>query len=128
MWAVQYVFAFSLLAGIVVLVAAIDSTRSQRRIEAALLRTLGASNAQLRATVMSEFLLLGLISGVLAATFASGIGYALATRVFDLAYRFDPWLWLAGLTSGGLGVLIVGLLGTRDILRTAPQEVLRSAL
>ena len=127
-WAVQYVFAFSLLAGIVVLVAAIDSTRSQRRIEAALLRTLGASNAQLRATVMSEFLLLGLISGVLAATFASGIGYALATRVFDLAYRFDPWLWLAGLTSGGLGVLIVGLLGTRDILRTAPQEVLRSAL
>ncbi len=127
-WAVQYVFAFSLLAGIVVLVAAIDSTRTERRREAALLRTLGASNAQLRATVASEFLLLGLISGLLAATFASGIGYALATRVFDLAYRFDPWLWLAGLTVGGLGVLIVGLLGTRDVLRTAPQEVLRSAL
>ncbi|MEJ2632826.1 MAG: FtsX-like permease family protein [Acidihalobacter sp.] len=127
-WAVQYVFAFSLLAGIVVLFAAIDSTRGQRRREAALLRTLGASNAQLRTTVTSEFLLLGLISGLLAATFASGVGYVLATRVFDLVYRFDPWLWLAGLTAGGLGVLIVGLLGTRTVLRTPPQDVLRSAL
>lgn len=126
-WAVQYVFAFSLLAGIVVLVAAIDSTRGQRRREAALLRTLGASNAQLRITVSSEFLLLGLISGLLAAIFASSVGYLLATRVFDLSYRFDPWLWLTGLIAGGLGVLIVGLLGTRSVLRTPPQDILRSA-
>lgn len=127
-WAVQYVFGFSLLAGIVVLVAAIDSTRGQRRREVALLRTLGASDAQLRTTVISEFLLLGLISGLLAATFASGVGYILATRVFDLSYRFDPWLWLAGLTIGGVGVLIVGLLGTWTVLRTPPLDVLRSVL
>ncbi|APZ43179.1 ABC transporter permease [Acidihalobacter ferrooxydans] len=126
-WAVQYVFAFALLAGIVVLIAAIDGTRHERRREAALLRTLGASNAQLRAAVAYEFLLLGLICGLLAATVASGIGYALATRVFDLSWRFDPMLWLSALLGGGVGVLAVGLLGTRDVLRTAPQSLLRTA-
>ena len=124
--AVQYVFLFTLLAGIVVLYAAIESSQDERRREAALMRALGASRRQVRIGALGEFLVLGLFAGFVAALAASLIGYVLAVPVFAIEYSFNPWVWLFGLL-GGLGVTLAGLVGTRKILSRPPIEVLRAS-
>ena len=123
--AVQYVFGFTLLAGVFVLLAAIQSTRDERRYESAILRTLGASRGTVLRGVAAEFIALGLLAGVLAATAASLAGWQLATRLFNLKYSFDPGVWLLGLGAGALLVGIAGTLATRSVVTTPPATTLR---
>lgn len=123
--AVQYVFGFTLLAGIFVLLAAIQSTRDERRYESAILRTLGASRGTVLRGVAAEFVALGLLSGVLAATAASIAGWQLAVRLFNLKYSFDPGLWLLGLGAGAFLVGLAGTLATRSVVSTPPATTLR---
>jgi putative ABC transport system permease protein len=123
--AVQYVFGFTLLAGITVLLAAIQATRDERRYESAMLRTLGASRRVVFQGVAAEFATLGLLSGTLAAIGASAAGYFLAKQLFDLDYTFDPLVWAAGLISGTLLVGISGTLATRSVVNHPPIATLR---
>ena len=53
--AVEFVFLFTLLGGVLVLEAAIAVTQDERRYDAAILRTLGASQRQLRSAQVTEF-------------------------------------------------------------------------
>ncbi|HEX9627459.1 MAG TPA: FtsX-like permease family protein [Acidiferrobacterales bacterium] len=122
---VQYVFVFTLLAGLVVLYAAIQASRDERLYEGALLRTLGASRAQLWQGLAAEFLALGLLAGLLAALAASVTGFVLARQVFDLDYSFNPWVFAWGLGGGALGVGLFGLWGTRAVVRRPPLATLR---
>lgn len=125
--AVQYVFAFTLLAGVIVLLAAIQATRDERRYESAILRTLGASRRTVLRGVAAEFVALGLLSGVLAASAASIAGWLVATRLLNLSYSFDPGVWLLGLGAGALLVGLAGTLATRSVVSTPPTETLRQA-
>jgi putative ABC transport system permease protein len=123
--AVQYVFLFTLLAGLVVLLAAVQSTRDERRYESAMLRTLGATRGTVLRGVATEFVALGLLAGVLAATAASIAEYFLATRLFDLRYDFDALVWVLGLALGALLVGLAGTLATRSVVSTPPAATLR---
>ena len=123
--AVQYVFLFTVLAGVAVLLAAIQTTRDERRYESAMLRTLGASRRVVLLGVAAEFSALGLLSGVLAATGATVAGYLLATQVLDLQYHFPSGVWLYGLGGGVLLVGLSGTLATRSVVSTPPVTTLR---
>jgi len=123
--AVQYVFLFTLVAGIVVLLAAVQSTRDERRYESAMLRTLGASRATVLQGVAAEFSALGFLSGTLAAFGASAVGWELAHRLFSLPFDFDPWVWIAGLFCGTILVGVSGTLATRGVVNTPPMVTLR---
>ncbi|MFL6548002.1 MAG: ABC transporter permease [Povalibacter sp.] len=123
--AVQYVFGFTLLAGITVLLAAIQATRDERRYESAMLRTLGASRLTVLQGVAAEFTTLGLLAGALASIGASVAGYFLATEVFSLKYSFDPMIWLVGLGAGALLVGVSGTLATRSVVNHPPVVTLR---
>ncbi len=125
--AVEYVFMFTLLAGLLVLYAAIQSTLDERIHESAILRTLGARRGQLLTGLFAEFATLGLLAGLVAACAATLLGYVLATQLFHLPYTFNPWLWIIGVTGGTLGVGLAGLLGTQFILRQPPLQTLRDA-
>jgi putative ABC transport system permease protein len=123
--AVQYVFLFTLAAGIVVLLAAVQSTRDERRYESAMLRTLGASRATVLKGVAAEFSALGFLAGTLAAFGASAIGWVLAVRLFGLHYELDPWVFIIGLVCGTALVGVAGTLATRRVVRTPPVLTLR---
>lgn len=123
--AVQYVFGFTLLAGITVLLAAIQATRDERRYESAMLRTLGASRFTVLQGVAAEFTTLGVLAGVLAAGGASVAGYFLATEVFNLEYSLDPLVWLVGLASGAVLVGVSGTWATRSVVNHPPVATLR---
>jgi len=125
--AVQYVFLFTLAAGIVVLLAAVQSTRDERRYESAMLRTLGASRMTVLQGVAAEFCALGFLSGTLAAVGATVIGWVLAKRLFSLEYAPDPIVWIAGLFCGTLLVGISGTLATRRVVDTPPIVSLRES-
>ena len=111
--AVEFVFLFTLAGGLLVLQAAIAATQDERRFDAAILRTLGASQAQLTAAQVAEFLVLGALAGVLAATGATAVGYFLSDRVFQIPFAVNPLVWLYGLVGGAGCVTLAGWLGTR---------------
>jgi putative ABC transport system permease protein len=123
--AVQYVFLFTLAAGITVLLAAIQATRDERRYESAMLRTLGARRRVVLAGVASEFTALGMLSGVLAAVGATLAGWLLAKQVFDLEYAIDPWVWVIGLAAGAVIVGGAGTLAARGVVNHPPISTLR---
>lgn len=123
--AIQFVFLFTLLAGLVVFYAAIASTQDDRIQQAAIMRTLGASRAQLTRAHLAEFAVTGALAGLIAAAGASGLGYVLAVKVLNLSYNFSPLAWLAGVVLGSVGITIAGYLGTRRVLATPPMLVLR---
>jgi putative ABC transport system permease protein len=124
--AVQFVFLFTLAAGLVVLYAAVASTQDERLYQAAIMRTLGASRVQIRRAHLAEFSLIGAIAGFVAATGASGLAYFIAHRFLHLQYAPDPAVWLIGIAGGALGVAAAGYLGTRRVLDVAPLTVLRA--
>jgi len=105
--AVQLVFLFALGAGVLVLYTALLTSQDERIREAALMRTLGASRAQVAAAQRTEYLAIGLLAGGLAAVGAVSIGAVLADRVFQFErYSPDPWIWAAGPALGLLCVAI----------------------
>jgi len=123
--AVQYVFLFTILAGLTVLLAAIQATGDERRYESAMLRTLGASRRVVLQGVAAEFTALGLIAGSLAALGATTAGYLLAEQVFSLEYTLDPLVWLTGLLTGALLVGVSGTMATRSVVTHPPVSTLR---
>lgn len=122
--AIEYVFAFTLLAGVVVLLAAVQATRQERRFEVALLRTLGAHRRRIFTALIAEFVSLGLLAGLLASLIASGVAYLLATRVFELEFSLDPVLIGVGTITGAALVGLSGTLATYSVVRHPPMAVL----
>jgi putative ABC transport system permease protein len=124
--AVEFVFIFTLLAGLIVLYAAIVSSQDERMFEAAIMRTLGARRAQVRGTQAAEFVVIGLIAGVVAAIFASAVGFAVSVRILNLSYAFNPWVPLVGIVLGVVGVALAGFAATAQAVNRPPLETIRA--
>jgi putative ABC transport system permease protein len=122
--ALEFIFAFTLAAGLVVMLAVIEASRAQRARETALLRTLGASSKVILQGLLAEYAVLGLLAGSVAAIAAQVLAWLLAVRVFDIPYGPRPLLWLAGAGAGCAIVTLVGWLSLRGVLRTPPRQVL----
>ncbi|WP_300054934.1 FtsX-like permease family protein [Malikia sp.] len=125
--AVEALFGFTLLAGLVVLFAAIAATRGEREREFAILRALGARSSLLRRVQRAELLGAGLLAGTLASGVAVVVGWVLARQVFGLAWHPSPWVPLAGALSGALLALAAGWWGLRGVLRAPVAQTLRRA-
>ena len=125
--AVQYVFLFTLAAGMMVLLASIQATRDERLFESAVLRTLGARRATVFQGVAAEFICLGLLSGAIAALGAGALAYLVASEIFELDYVPGVGLALAGLAAGAGIVGLSGTLALRKVVNSPPVNVLRGA-
>ena len=126
--AVEFLFAFTLAAGLVVLFAAVTATREERAREYAVLRALGAGNQLLRQVQTAELLGVGALSGALAALVAVAMGWGLARYVFEFAWTASPWVPLFGVLSGALLAWGAGWWGLREVLRRPVVDTLRQAL
>lgn len=124
--AVEFVFVFTLLAGLIVLYAAIVASQDERMFEAAIMRTLGARRAQLRRTQAAEFVAIGLIAGIIAAGFAGAVSFAVSVRILNLPYAFNPWVPLVGIVLGVVGVALAGFAATRQAVNRPPLETIRA--
>lgn len=123
--AVQYVFLFTLFAGVVVLYAALQLTHDERRQEYALIRTLGATRKQVWQGVLAEFMALGLLAGLVAGIAASVIAALLASQVLGLSGYLDVKVLVVGVLLGIALVGGAGLLGSRAVVNQPPVVLLR---
>lgn len=124
--AVEYVFLFTLIAGLLVLYAAIQASRDIRLYESAVLKTLGARRGTLLKAMAAEFLLLGALAGVIAATSATLIAFVLSEQLFNLSFEINPLIWILGTVCGASGTTFAGLLGARSLLNQTPVVLLNS--
>ncbi|MBI5006009.1 MAG: FtsX-like permease family protein [Nitrosomonadales bacterium] len=121
---VSAVFLFTLLSGLAVLYAALLATQDERSHEAAILRTLGADSRYLRSLHLSEFAVLGGLSGLFAAAGAVLLGWVLARFVLEIPWQANPAVWLIGV-GGGMGVvMLAGWLATRKLTLRSPLRIL----
>ena len=121
---VSAVFLFTLLSGLAVLYAALLSTQDERSHEAAILRTLGADSSYLRRLHLSEFAVLGGLSGLFAAGGATLMGWVLARFVLEIPYSTNVFIWLIGLSGGMLIVTVSGWLSIRRVIQLPPLRIL----
>jgi putative ABC transport system permease protein len=124
--AVEFVFGFTLFAGLLVLYAAILATRGERVAEAGIMRALGATGRQLAAIQVAEFAALGALSGTVAALAASALAWVLASRFLHIPYSFNPWIFVAGIGCGAFGVALAGAFAARASRSAPPLETLRA--
>jgi len=122
---VSAVFLFTLLTGLAVLYAAMLSTQDERSHEAAILRTLGADSRYLRRLHLSEFAVLGGLSGLFAAAGAVLLGWVLALRVLEIPYQPNAAIWPIGVFGGMAAVMLAGWAGTRRLAALPPLAILR---
>jgi putative ABC transport system permease protein len=125
--AVEFLFGFTLAAGLVVLFAAVTATREERAREFAIMRAVGARASLLRQVQRAELIGVGLLAGVLASLVASVIGWALARYVFEFTWTASPLIIIGGALSGAVLALAAGWWGLRDVLRRPVVETLRRA-
>lgn len=124
--AVQGIFVFTLIAGVVVLVAALQSQKAERRRELAILKSLGAGRALLQRRIWSEFLLLGALAGALAGLLALTVGSVLAYYLFDLDMRLNLLPLIIGTVLGSLLVGVAGYWNLRGLLAVLPLSLLKT--
>ncbi len=125
--AIEFLFVFTLAAGLVVLLAAVTATRTEREREFAILRAVGARASLLKQVQRIELLGVGLLAGVLASLVAVAVGWALARYAFEFDWTASPWVPLAGGLAGAVLALAAGWWGLRSVLRTPVVETLRKA-
>jgi len=125
--AVEFLFGFTLAAGVVVLFAAVTATREERAREFAIMRAVGARSTLLRQVQRAELAGIGLLAGFLASVVASVVGWALAKYAFDFTWTASPLVPLAGAAAGAVLALAAGWWGLREVLSRPVVETLRKA-
>lgn len=123
-YVIQFLAAFSVFAGIVILASAIAGTRYRRLREVVVLKTLGATRARIAAVFSIEFAVLGLVSGIVGIAFANLITRVLLGRM-SVPYHFH-WVWtVVALVATAAATVATGWLASFRVLGQKPLEVLR---
>ncbi|MFZ9176792.1 MAG: FtsX-like permease family protein, partial [Burkholderiaceae bacterium] len=124
-FAVQALFVFSLVAGVLILVTSLSVTKADRLREAGVLRAFGASRRQLQQAQRLELIVLGAVSGLAAAIWSQAMGWAVARFAFELAVAIN-WVSILQLSLAGVGLAwFGGWLVLREVSRVPPVQILR---
>jgi putative ABC transport system permease protein len=123
-YVIQFLAAFSIFAGVIILASSIAGTRYRRIREVVVLKTLGATRRRIAMVFSIEFAVLGLVAGLVGVLFANLIARMLLTRM-TVAYHFE-WGWtLGGLLGTAALTVATGWMASHRILGRKPLEVLR---
>jgi len=123
--AINFVFIFILMAGLLVLASSLSSTLESRLYESAIIRTLGASAKKIRHGLLTEFSIIAIISALSALIMAETISAILYQQIFKLSYSFHPWLWLIMIVIALIMILSMSLLIINKIFNQSVNHSLR---
>lgn len=124
--AIGFVFTFCIIAGLVVLYAALVATREARIKESAMLRVLGASRRQAALAMLTEFACIGAVAATVAIIVASSLAYYLSYFVLDIPYQFNVSLALSALLAAIILVPLAAWWAIRAYLNVPPKQLLNS--
>ena len=124
-YVIQFLAAFSVFAGLVILASAIAGTRYRRIREVVVLKSLGATRKRIASIFSIEFAVLGLIAGLVGLVSANLLARWLLRHTLHFAYAFQPWGNLGAWLSVGAMTVAAGWLASHRVLGQTPLEVLR---
>jgi putative ABC transport system permease protein len=124
--AIEFVLLIVIIAGVLVLIAQVQASMEERQQEIVILRTLGAKGSLIRGSVMIEFLMLGVIAGVMATLATEGLLALLQSQIFKMDIAIHWQLWWMGPVIGGVFVSLIGLASTAKLLTQNTAQMLRS--
>ena len=122
---IRFLGVFSTVAGVLVLIGALSTSRYQRMRESALLKTLGARRRVVLEILTVEYALLGSLATAAGLVLAIFAGWMMTSMVFEVPFRLDlarlgtVWLWVTAVT------VVVGLIGSWGVISRPPLAVLR---
>ncbi|GGG84777.1 ABC transporter permease [Edaphobacter dinghuensis] len=123
-YVIQFLAAFSIFAGIVILASSIAGTRYRRIREVVVLKTLGATRGRIATIFSIEFAVLGLVAGIVGITCANLIARVLLHRM-QIVFHWQ-WGWSAVALVGTAALTVAtGWMASHRILGQKPLEVLR---
>ena len=123
---IEYVFAFSLLAGLAVLYAALIATREERIAEATLMRVFGASRRQVSVAYVAEFACIGLVSALIATIAANLLAYYISAQILNIPFQFNATLALGITLIAAFIIPLAAWLGLRGFLNVPARQLLNS--
>jgi putative ABC transport system permease protein len=127
-FAIRFMALFSIAAGVMVLTSAVLTSHAQRIRESVLLRTLGASRAQIRQILVIEYLFLGALAAVTGLLLAVLASWALATFLFEVVFVPAGLPLVVALLLVSALTVLTGMLGSRGVTTRPPLEVLRGEM
>jgi putative ABC transport system permease protein len=123
---IEYVFAFSLIAGIAVLYAALVATREERVSEATLMRVFGASRRQVSIAYITEFACIGLVAAFVAVVVANLLAYYISVNILNIPFQFNLTLAISTMLLAAILIPVAAWLGLRGFLNIPPRQLLNS--
>jgi putative ABC transport system permease protein len=124
-FAIRAIAVFCILAGSIVMAAALATTRYRRLYESVVLKALGATRLLIAGSFAVEYTLMGTVAGITGILLASALSWGVLHFVFDLPWAFQPRILVGGLCFTVLLTVTVGFLSTFRILAKRPLEILR---
>ncbi|HJU64246.1 MAG TPA: FtsX-like permease family protein, partial [Gemmatimonadaceae bacterium] len=123
--AIRFMALFSVTIGALVLFSAVAASRRQRLREGVLLKTLGATRAQIGRIMLAEYAILGLLGSLTGMLLSLGGAWALLRFVFELPFTpvVVPLILIAGAMM--LLTVLIGVLSGRDVFSETPMAALR---
>jgi len=122
---IQFMAIFSMITGLIVLVASVLISKFQRIQESVLLRTLGSSRRQIFAITALEYFFLGALAAFTGIILSLVGSWLLAHYIFDTVFT-PQWLpaiiifiLVCGLT------IFIGVINSRFVVTKPPLEILR---
>jgi putative ABC transport system permease protein len=122
---VRFLAGFSMLSGAIILASSIASTRYRRIREVVVLKTIGATRGRIATVFSVEFIVLGLLSGLVGVLFANLFTKVLLWRFFEVAFHVDWPATLIALVGGAVLATVTGWVASARILGQKPLQVLR---
>lgn len=123
---IEYVFSFSLIAGLAVLYAALVATREERITEATLMRVFGASRRQVGIAYVAEFACIGLIAAFVAAVAANLLAYYMSEHILNIPFQLNVRLAISTMLIAATVIPLVAWLGLRGFLNVPARQLLNS--
>lgn len=122
---IEFMAAFTVLTGLIVLVGAVATGRYQRIRETVLLRTLGANRRQLLQIQLVEYAILGVLAAIVGCALSVAGNALLAKFVFRITPSVPVFVLFLGAAAVCVVTVITGLLAGRGVTNHPPLEVLR---
>ncbi|MDX2034998.1 MAG: FtsX-like permease family protein [Blastocatellia bacterium] len=124
--AVSIVGGFVFFSGLLILIGSIAMTKFHRLYESAILKTLGARRKLIILTLVVEYGVLGLLSGLLGSVAAIALTWAISEYGLQITWRFIPSVNLLGVGAAFVLVTLVGVLSSWDVMIRKPLGILRA--